>query len=102
MGPDHRILNNHYYLYYFIKYTRCIIVITRPFDVSGVRGTARVPGGVFADLLANGVLTDDPLRRYNDVEYRWVSEDDWTYSVTFDGDYYYSIISTDPYNPVFD
>lgn len=57
--------------------------------VSGIRGTARVPGGVFADLLANGVLKDDPLRRYNDIEYRWVSKDDWTYSLTFNGDYIY-------------
>lgn len=54
---------------------------------SGVVGTARVPGGVFTDLLAGGVLKEDPLRRYNDVAYRWVSEDDWTYTVTFNGDY---------------
>lgn len=53
---------------------------------SGVSGTGRVPGGVFTDLLSNSVLKEDPLRRYNDVAYRWVSEDDWTYSVTFKGE----------------
>ncbi|XP_050430133.1 beta-mannosidase isoform X2 [Adelges cooleyi] len=46
---------------------------------------AKVPGGVFADLLANGVLSQDPLYRYNDVAYRWVSADQWTYSTTFNG-----------------
>lgn len=63
-----------------------IVIFTCVKFVSGVAGKARVPGGVFADLRANGVLTEDPLRRYNDVAYRWVSEDDWTYSVTFNGD----------------
>ncbi|XP_060872460.1 beta-mannosidase [Metopolophium dirhodum] len=50
---------------------------------TSVFGTGRVPGGVFADLRSNGVLNEDPLRRYNDVAYRWVSEDDWIYSATF-------------------
>jgi len=54
--------------------------------ISGVFGTGRVPGGVFADLRSNGVLNEDPLRRYNDVAYRWVSEDDWIYSTTFIGE----------------
>jgi len=53
---------------------------------SGISGTGRVPGGVFTDLLSNSVLNEDPLRRYNDIAYRWVSEDDWTYSVTFKGE----------------
>lgn len=47
---------------------------------------AKVPGGVFTDLLDNGVLSQDPLYRYNDVAYRWVSADQWTYSTTFNGD----------------
>jgi len=55
-------------------------------NVTGVVGKARVPGGVFADLRASGVLKEDPMRRYNDVMYRWVSEDDWTYTTTFNGD----------------
>lgn len=63
------------------------IAFVRVARVSGIAGTARVPGGVFADLLANGFLKEDPLWRYNDVEYRWVSNDDWAYTVTFDGNY---------------
>lgn len=55
------------------------------FQLPGIAGTAQVPGGVFTDLLANGILKEDPLRRYNDVLYRWVSEDDWIYTVTFNG-----------------
>jgi len=62
---------------YYITYTAMF---------SGVFGTGRVPGGVFADLLSNGVLNEDPLRRYNDVAYRWVSEDDWIYAATFKGE----------------
>ncbi|XP_026807411.1 beta-mannosidase isoform X2 [Rhopalosiphum maidis] len=50
---------------------------------ASVSGTGHVPGGVFADLRSNGVLDEDPLRRYNDVAYRWVSEDDWIYTTTF-------------------
>lgn len=71
--------------YYFTFFFYFVTTLVHLF--LGINGTARVPGGVFADLLANSVLKDDPLRRYNDVEYRWVSEDDWTYSVRFDGDY---------------
>lgn len=62
------------------------IYIYMPSCFSGVFGTGRVPGGVFADLQSNGVLNEDPLRRYNDVAYRWVSEDDWIYTTTFKGE----------------
>lgn len=53
---------------------------------SGISGMGRVPGGVYTDLRSNGVLDEDPFRRYNDLKYRWVSEDDWTYVTTFKGE----------------
>lgn len=57
-----------------------------------------MPGGVFGDLLANSILIDDPLRRYNDVAYRWVSEDDWIYTLNFNGNYHNIIIFLLMYN----
>ncbi|XP_045607068.2 beta-mannosidase isoform X1 [Procambarus clarkii] len=41
-----------------------------------------VPGGVYTDLLKANVLTSDVYYRYNDLDYRWVSEQNWTYSTT--------------------
>eukprot|EP01114_Cavostelium_apophysatum_P010650 TRINITY_DN2464_c0_g1_i1.p1 TRINITY_DN2464_c0_g1~~TRINITY_DN2464_c0_g1_i1.p1 ORF type:complete len:818 (+),score=180.58 TRINITY_DN2464_c0_g1_i1:25-2478(+) len=41
-----------------------------------------VPGNVHTDLIRAGLI-DDPYYRYNDVVYRWVAMDDWTYSRTF-------------------
>lgn len=41
----------------------------------------RVPGGVYSDLLAANVLNEGDLYyRYNDMNYRWVSKENWTYS----------------------
>ena len=46
----------------------------------------RVPGSIYTDLLAAGVLDQGPLLfRFNDVDYRWVSYNDWTYRLQFDG-----------------
>ena len=39
---------------------------------------ATVPGSVYTDLQAAGVLGDF-YYRFNDVEYRWVSQYNWTY-----------------------
>ena len=50
-------------------------------NVSGVPG--QVPGNSFTDLMAAGLL-DDPYYRYNDMNYRWVSFDNWTYSTSFE------------------
>ncbi|KAJ8869705.1 hypothetical protein PR048_028700 [Dryococelus australis] len=44
---------------------------------------ANVPGGIYSDLRAAGVI-GDPLYRFNDVEYRWVARDNWTYSGQFE------------------
>lgn len=41
----------------------------------------QVPGGVYSDLLAANVLSEGDLYyRYNDLNYRWVSKENWTYS----------------------
>ena len=39
---------------------------------------ASLPGSVYTDLQTAGVLAD-LLYRFNDVEYRWVSQYNWTY-----------------------
>ena len=48
-----------------------------------VRVPASVPGDVYSDLSEAGVLGGDLLYRFNDVEYRWVAEGNWTYEVVF-------------------
>ncbi|XP_068243151.1 beta-mannosidase isoform X2 [Palaemon carinicauda] len=46
-----------------------------------------VPGGVYTDLMSAGVLSEgDFYYRYNDINYRWVAKDDWTYSTSFEVD----------------
>ncbi|NXH28316.1 MANBA mannosidase, partial [Myiagra hebetior] len=43
---------------------------------------AEVPGCVHTALLCRGLI-QDPYYRFNDVKYRWISLDNWTYSTTF-------------------
>ncbi|NXU08143.1 MANBA mannosidase, partial [Pardalotus punctatus] len=43
---------------------------------------AEVPGCVHTALLSRGLI-QDPYYRFNDVMYRWISLDNWTYSRTF-------------------
>ncbi|KAF0312443.1 Beta-mannosidase [Amphibalanus amphitrite] len=50
------------------------------------KATAAVPGGVYSDLLHAGVLNQSLYYRFNDVEYRWVAESDWTFSRHFTAD----------------
>ncbi|XP_055330943.1 beta-mannosidase-like [Paramacrobiotus metropolitanus] len=40
---------------------------------------ASVPGNIYTDLWRNGTLKEDPYYRFNDVEYRWVSKEDWSF-----------------------
>ncbi|XP_062903035.1 beta-mannosidase isoform X1 [Mobula hypostoma] len=47
-----------------------------------VRAPATVPGNVHSALLNGGVIRD-PYYRFNDVAYRWIALDNWTYSRTF-------------------
>lgn len=51
-----------------------------------VGGNATVPGCIHTDLLANKKI-NDPYYRYNDVEYRWIAFDNWTYTREFMGKY---------------
>ena len=44
---------------------------------------ATVPGGIYTDLSNAGILKQDIYYRFNDVEYRWASKENWTYSRTF-------------------
>ncbi|EFX88257.1 hypothetical protein DAPPUDRAFT_311672 [Daphnia pulex] len=45
----------------------------------------RVPGSIYTDLDEAEIFTGGPLLfRFNDLEYRWVSYEDWDYSLTFD------------------
>ena len=50
----------------------------------GISVPGQVPGNMYTDLMRAGVI-DDPYFRFNDIEYRWVHYDDWTYSTVFEG-----------------
>jgi beta-mannosidase len=43
---------------------------------------ATVPGNIWTDLMRAGVI-GDPYWRYNDIVYRWVGKEQWTYSRLF-------------------
>ncbi|CAG2112721.1 unnamed protein product [Medioppia subpectinata] len=44
---------------------------------------AKVPGSIYSDLRRAQVLKQDLLYEKNDVNYRWVAYDNWTYERTF-------------------
>ena len=44
-----------------------------------ISALARLPGSVYTDLQTAGIL-GSLYYRFNDVEYRWVSRHNWTYS----------------------
>ena len=46
---------------------------------------ARVPGTIYSDLRRENVLKEDLNYGENDVNYRWVSYDNWTFERTFNG-----------------
>ncbi|CAG2174214.1 unnamed protein product [Oppiella nova] len=48
-----------------------------------IRVKAKVPGSIYSDLRRENVLKEDLLYEKNDVNYRWVSYDNWTYERTF-------------------
>jgi len=52
---------------------------------SGIKVAATVPGGIYTDLRNGGVLQQDILYGSNDMNYRWVAHDKWTYETTFQG-----------------
>ncbi|CAG2102953.1 unnamed protein product [Medioppia subpectinata] len=49
-----------------------------------IKSSATVPGTIHTDMRASGHLAEELLSGYNDVNYRWVSWDNWTYERTFD------------------
>lgn len=46
--------------------------------------SAKVPGTVHIALFHSGNIKD-PYFRYNDVDYRWVAYENWTYTRSFTG-----------------
>lgn len=44
---------------------------------------ARVPGGIYTDLRRNNILKQDILVGKNDLAYRWVGNENWTYTTYF-------------------
>lgn len=62
-----------------------IIPIEKLLSGLALSGDAQVPGGIFADLKKANILKEDFFFRENDVMYRWVSWDNWTYHATFKG-----------------
>ena len=43
-----------------------------------------VPGNVHTALYRNGTIMD-PYFRFNDVNYRWIAYDNWTYTRSLEG-----------------
>lgn len=49
--------------------------------------SAQVPGSIYTDLIRNNILEQDPYFGSNDLNYRWVSYDNWTFHKYFNGSY---------------
>ena len=45
-----------------------------------------MPGGIYSDLLNAGILKSDIYYRFNENEYKWVAESNWTFEATFNLD----------------
>ena len=48
---------------------------------------ATVPGGIYTDLMNAGVLDSDPYYRFNEDNFKWVAQTNWTYSTVFKAPY---------------
>ena len=44
---------------------------------------ATVPGGIYTDLMNAEVLDSDPYYRFNEDNFKWVAQTNWTYSTVF-------------------
>ena len=53
--------------------------------VEGYEIHGQVPGSMYTAMMA-AQLINDPYYRKNDIEYKWIGRDDWTYSRTFNGE----------------
>ncbi|XP_064471506.1 beta-mannosidase-like isoform X2 [Ornithodoros turicata] len=45
--------------------------------------SSQVPGGIYTDLHRNHII-GEPYNGFNDIEYRWVGDENWTFSREFD------------------
>lgn len=50
----------------------------------GINVQGTVPGGIYSDLMSAGVI-QDIYYRFNDIQYRWIANETWLYSYTFQG-----------------
>lgn len=57
----------------------CSMVFFAEYDLP-----ARVPGGIYSDLLNYGIISDF-FAGYGDVATRWVALKNWTFRVNFSG-----------------
>jgi len=62
----------------------CLTSILIDFETA-ITVASRVPGSIFTDLIRSGILAEDPYYGQNDLNYKWVSYDNWTYHKTFMG-----------------
>lgn len=49
---------------------------------------ATVPGTIHTDLLRNNVI-NDPYYRNNDILYKWIGQDKWTFTKKFSGNIFF-------------
>ena len=61
------------------KFTSVIIVLICICNEVG----ANVPGGIFSDLRNAGILNESIYYRFNDIEYKWIAMENWTYTTEF-------------------
>ena len=66
------VIRNH-------KFTSVLIVLIHICNEVG----ANVPGGIFSDLRNAGILNESIYYRFNDIEYKWVAMENWTYTTEF-------------------
>ena len=50
-----------------------------------IKVSSKVPGSIYTDLKRNGTLKQDFYFGSNDINYRWVANDNWTFVKTFHG-----------------
>ena len=74
------VLNNDLIFNFMLESVIIIIFVMQ----IGITGSALVPGSIYTDLV-RAKFIGNPYYRFNDVEYRWVSRQNWTYSRNFNG-----------------
>lgn len=59
------------------------VPMTDFFFCLGIDIPAKIPGGIYTDLQNAGKISQNLFYRFNDIEYRWVALENWTYSTEF-------------------